>query len=147
MNNAVSPPVDPGSPGSGVAHRLGFAPEQVVQEFGYDSDVDDEFRFAVEEVCGTEIEDDDYTGVADAVVLWWRTGDGDLGDALVDMVGVLEDGGFVVLLTPKATGEEVDASDIDEAAVTAGLHSAGTFTPSSEWRAHKLVAPRSKVRR
>ena len=44
---------------------------------------------------------------ADAVLLWWRDGDGDLGDALVDMVGVLDDGGFVVLLTPKAVVEEV----------------------------------------
>ncbi|WP_377643147.1 DUF3052 domain-containing protein [Oryzobacter terrae] len=147
MNNAVPPPVDPGSSGSGVAQRLGFARDQVVQEFGYDTDVDDDFRFAVEDVCGAEVEDEDYTGAADAVLLWWREGDGDLGDALVDMVGVLEDGGFVVLLTPKATGEEVEASDIDEAAVTAGLHAAGTFNPSSEWRAHKLVAPKAKARR
>ena len=66
---------------------------------------------------------------------------------LITVVLAFVIGGFVVLLTPKAAGEEVDASDIDEAAVTAGLHSAGTFTPSSEWRAHKLVAPRSKVRR
>ena len=74
----------------------------MVQEFGYDSDVDDEFRYAVEDHCGSEIEDEDYTGGADAVLLWFRDGDGDLGDALVDMVGVLDDGGFVVLLTPKA---------------------------------------------
>jgi hypothetical protein len=147
VNNAVPPPADPGSSGAGVAQRLGFARDQVVQEFGWDSDVDDDFRFAVEDVCGAEVEDEDFTGAADAVLLWWREGDGDLGDALVDMVGVLEDGGFVVLLTPKATGEEVDASDIDEAAVTAGLHAAGTFNPSSQWRAHKLVAPRVKARR
>ena len=74
-------------------------------------------------------------------------GDGDLGDALVDMVGVLDDGGFVVLLTPKLTGDEVDPSDIDEAAVTAGLHTAGTFNAAVDWRAHKLVAPRTRVRR
>ncbi len=147
VNNAVPPPADPGSTGSGAAQRLGFAPEQVVQEFGWDDDVDDEFRLAVEDVCGAEMEDDDYTGVADAVLLWFRGGDGDLGDALVDMVGVLEDGGFVVLLTPKSSGEEVDASEIDEAAVTAGLHSAGTFNPSPDWRAHKLVSPKSKARR
>ena len=147
MNNAVPPPADPGSSGAGVVQRLGFARDQVVQEFGWDTDVDDDFRFAVEDVCGAEVEDEDFTGGADAVLLWWREGDGDLGDALVDMVGVLEDGGFVVLLTPKATGEEVDASDIDEAAVTAGLHAAGTFNPSAQWRAHKLVAPRVKARR
>ena len=142
MNSPAPPPVDPGATGPVAVERLGFARDQVVQEFGYDSDVDDEFRYAVEDVCGS-----DYTGGADAVLLWWREGDGDLGDALVDMVGVLEDGGFVVLLTPKAVGDEVDASDIDEAAVTAGLHTAGTFNASPGWRAHKLVAPRTKVRR
>lgn len=143
MNTPAPPPVDPGSSGAGVVERLGFARDHVVQEFGYDADVDDDFRFAVEDVCGAEMEDDDYTGAADAVLLWFRQDDGDLGDALVDMVGVLGDGGFVVLLTPKNGGGEVDPSDIDEAAVTAGLHLAGTFNASSGWRAHKLVAPRN----
>jgi len=146
VNTPAPPPSDP-SPGGSVVERLGFTRDQVVQEFGYDSDVDDEFRFAVEDHCGAETEDEDYTGGADAVLLWYREGDGDLGDALVDMVGVLDDGGFVVLLTPKAAGEEVDPSDIDEAAVTAGLHTAGTFNVAADWRAHKLVAPRTRVRR
>ncbi len=142
MNTPAPPPVDPGSSGPGAVERLGFGRDQVVQEFGYDADVDDDFRFAVEDACGGELEDDDYTGAADAVLLWFREDDGDLGDALVDMVGVLEEGGFVVLLTPKNNGGEVDPADIDEAAVTAGLHLAGTFNPSASWRAHKLVAPK-----
>jgi hypothetical protein len=147
VNTPAPPSVDPGANGSSAVERLGFARDQVVQEFGYDADVDDDFRFAVEDACGAEIEDEDYTGGADAVLLWWREGDGDLGDALVDMVGVLDDGGFVVLLTPKATGDEVDPSEIDEAAVTAGLHAAGTLNVSPQWRAHRLVAPRARVRR
>ncbi len=53
----------------------------------------------------------------------------------------------MVLLTPKAAGDEVDPSDIDEAAVTAGMHSAGTFHAAPQWRAHKLVAPKTRVRR
>ena len=143
MNTPAPPPVDPGSNGASAVDRLGFARDQVVQEFGYDVDVDDQFRFAVEDTCGAELEDEDYTGVADAVLLWFREDDGDLGDALVDMVGVLEEGGFVVLLTPRTDGGEVDPSEIDEAAVTAGLHLAGTFSPSPQWRAHKLVAPKT----
>ena len=119
----------------------------MVQEFGYDSDVDDTFRTAVEEVCGAEMEDDEYTGVADAVLLWFREEDGDLGDALVDMVGVLEEVGFVVLLTPRGDDGEIDPSEIDEAAVTAGLHLAGTFNASPVWRANKLVAPKANGRR
>ncbi|MBM6403645.1 DUF3052 domain-containing protein [Phycicoccus sp. CSK15P-2] len=145
MNTPAPPPVDPGSAGSGAVERLGFARELVVQEFGYDTDVDDAFRLAVEGACGAEMEDDEYTGVADAVLLWFRPEDGDLGDALVDMVGVLDDGGFVVLLTPRGE-DEVDPSDIDEAAVVTGLHLAGTFNAADDWRAHKLVAPKSARR-
>ena len=52
MNTPAPPPVDPGLNGSTAVARLGFTRDQVVQEFGYDSDVDDEFRFAVEDLCG-----------------------------------------------------------------------------------------------
>lgn len=126
--------------------RLGFAGGMVVQEFGYDEDVADAFRFAVEDACGSELEDEDYTGPADAVLLWWRDGDGDLTDVLVDMVTVLDDGGFVVLLTPRGAGE-VDASEVDEAAETAGLHSSGACTLDEDWRAVRLVSPKSRGRR
>ena len=143
--NTPAPPVDPGSTGNGVVDRLGFVQDQVVQEFGYDTDVDDAFRDAVEGACGAPMEDDEYTGAADAVLLWFRPEDGDLGDALVDMVGVLEEGGFVVLLTPRGD-DEVDPTDIDEAAVVTGLHLSGTFNASDDWRAHKLVAPKGPRR-
>ena len=82
--------------------RLGFVPQQVVQEYGYDSDVDDAFRFAVEDLIGSELEDEDFTGAADAAVLWWRADDGDLADGLVDVIGTLSVGGFVIVLTPRA---------------------------------------------
>ncbi len=128
--------------------RLGFAADQIVQEFGYDADVDNDFRFAVEDACGGELEDEDYTGGADAVLLWWRDGDGDLGEALIDMAGVVEEGGFVVLLVPRLGADgSVDAADIDEGATTAGLHTTGTFPVGDRWRASRLVAPRSRVRR
>ena len=145
MNNPAPSPTDAAS--DGAAERLGIARDRVVQEFGYDTDADDTFRFAVEDLCGAELEDEDYTGVSDAVLLWFRRGDGDLVDALVDMVGSLDEGGFVVLLTPKGTSEQVEASEIDEAAVTAGLHEGGTFQVGASWRAHKLVAPRATGRR
>src|SRR5664280_2387086 len=104
--------------------KLGFAAGKVVQEFGYDHDVDDDFRLAIEELCGSELEEEDYADVADAVVLWWREDDGDLADALVDGLTNLTEGGFIVLLTPKAGRVgHVDASDIQEATLTAGLHS------------------------
>ena len=74
--------------------KLGFAPGQVVQEIGYDSDVDDDLRIAIEDVIGSELEDEDYGNVADAVTLWWREDDGDLTDALVDALTNLADRGL-----------------------------------------------------
>ena len=38
-----------------VAGKLGIEPGMVVQELGWDSDIDDEVRNAVEERCGDEL--------------------------------------------------------------------------------------------
>lgn len=147
MNPPAPPPADPGSSGSGVVERLGFARDQVVQEFGYDSDVDDEFRYAVEDVCGGEIEDDDYTGGADAVLLWWRDDDGDLVDALVDSLTDLAAGGVIWLLTPKVgRPNAVDAADVTEAAPVAGLAVTTTAAVSKDWTATRLAAPKTPGR-
>lgn len=145
MNTPAPPPADPGAEGPAGVGRLGFAAEQIVQEFGWAEDVDDDFRFAVEDVIGSDLEDEDYTGETDAVLLWWRSDDGDLTDALVDLVVVLGEAGFVLALTPKDRGGgAVDPAEIDEAATTAGLHTAGAFNASPSWRATKLVAPRTR---
>jgi hypothetical protein len=147
LNSPAAPADTHRQEGPDAPARLGFAPEQVVQEFGYDDDVDTDFRFAIEDVVGSELEDEDYTGGADVALLWWRAGDGDLTDALVDMVGVLEDGGAVVLLTPKpGRPETVDASEIEEAATTTGLRGSGAVTVG-DWRAMRLASPRSAGRK
>lgn len=127
--------------------KLGFAPGQVVQELGYDSDVDDELRFAIEDVTTTDLEDEDYADVADAALIWFRDGDDDLVDTLVDALTNLADGGFLVLCTPKAgRPDHVEASDIEESALTAGLHPAGTANVSRHWMTTRLVAPRGRRR-
>lgn len=124
--------------------RLGLALGQVVQEYGWDDDVDEDLRSAVEEVVGSELEDEDYTGVADAALMWWRDGDGDLTDALVDTLGTLEDGGAIILLTPRpGQDDEVDPSEVDEAAKTAGLHTSGSTMCSDTWVATRLAARRT----
>lgn len=129
---------------SGPAAKLGFVAGQVVQEFGWDSDVDDEFRFAVEDITTTDLEDEDYSGVADGVIMWWRDDDGDLTDALVDALTTLAEGGTIALLTPKPGREgEVDPSEIEEAAVTSGLHSSGSVNACADWLATRLVAPKT----
>jgi hypothetical protein len=132
---------------NGSVAKLGFAAEQVVQEFGYDRDVDDDFRLAIEGLCGSELVDEDYADVADAVVVWWREEDGDLIDALVDALTNLAEGGFVLLLTPKSGRDgHVDASDIQEAALTAGLHASGSTNVARDWTGSRLVAPKSARR-
>ncbi len=118
-----------------------------MQEFGYDDDVADDLRLAIEDVIGSELEDDDYDGVADAVLLWWRDGDGDLIDDVMDALTTLADGGFVVLVTPKVgRPDHVDASDVEEAARTAGLHASGSAGAGADWNATRLVAPKTPRR-
>ncbi|GAA1896997.1 DUF3052 domain-containing protein [Streptantibioticus ferralitis] len=129
------------------ASRLGFEPGQVVQEIGYDEDVDHELREGIEAIIGQDLVDEDYDDVADAVLLWFRDEDGDLTDALVDTVGLIDDGGVVWLMTPK-TGRDgyVETSDISEAAQTAGLSQGKSISAAKDWTGSRLVAPKSGKR-
>ncbi|MGW0363322.1 DUF3052 domain-containing protein [Streptomyces sp. NPDC002990] len=130
-----------------LAARLGFQSEQVVQEIGYDDDVDQEFRDAIEEHIGTDLVDEDFDDVADAVLLWFREDDGDLTDTLVDATELVEDGALILLLTPK-TGRSgyVEASDISEAAETAGLSQTRSISVGKEWAATKMVTPKTAAK-
>ena len=128
----------------GVVTRLGLQQGNVVQEFGWDDDVDEAVRTAIEDVVDSELLDEDSDDVADAVVLWWRDDDGDLVDALVDALGNLADRGAVLLLTPKAGRDgHVEPSEIVEAALAAGLHGTSTSAASADWSFTRLVAPRT----
>ena len=89
---------------SNYARRLGIEKEQVVQELGWDTDTDDDIRADVEDACGGELLDEDADDVIDVVLLWWRDGDGDLVDALMDAITPLADDGVIWVLTPK-TGQ------------------------------------------
>ena len=124
--------------GAGAA-RLGFAAGQVVQEFGYGDDVDQDLRSGIEEVIGSELVDEEYDEVTDGVVLWWRDDDGDLTDALVDVRASLEDGGLIWVFTRKlGRSGHVDHSDIEDAATTAGLHATSTLSIAVDWSATRL---------
>ncbi|OKK08102.1 MULTISPECIES: DUF3052 domain-containing protein [unclassified Streptomyces] len=126
------------------AAKLGFEPGQVVQEIGYDDDVEQELREAIEAVIGQDLVDEDYDDVADAVLLWFRDEDGDLTDALVDAIGLIEEGGEIWLLTPK-TGRDgyIEPSDINEAAQTAGLSQTRSISIGKDWSGHRLVTPKA----
>jgi hypothetical protein len=138
----------------GLAERLGIEPGQVVQVVGAEEPerVDTDLLDDVATRTGTDlIYGDDSDDVVDVVILWWREGDGDLVDALVDSLTNLGDNGVVWLLTPKAgRAGHVEPSDIDEAAPTAGLSSTRSTSAAPEWSGTRLVAPkasRAKQRR
>ena len=102
--------------------RLGLKTDMVVQELGWDEDVDDELRIQIEDAIDGDMVDGDYGNVVEAVILWWRDDDGDLVDGLVDSLTDLVEGGFIWLLTPKiGRPGAVDAADVAEAAEVAGL--------------------------
>ena len=129
--------------GHAPATRLGIQPGHVVQEIGYDDDCDQELREAIARQKDTELVDEDYDDVVDVVLLWWRDGDGDLVDALVDALTPLADGGYIWLLTPKAGRDgHVEPSEINESAPTAGLQQTSTVNAGKDWTAARLVTPR-----
>ena len=124
--------------------RLGLSRGDVVQEFGWDEDVDDDLRMQIEDAVDGDLVDGDYGNVVDAVLLWWREDDGDLVDSLVDALTDLADGGVIWLLTPKVGRPgEVEAADITEAAPVAGLAVTTTMSISPDWTATRLVAPKT----
>jgi hypothetical protein len=128
-----------------LAERLGIKPGHVVQEIGYDDDTDDQLRESVEAIEGAELVDEDYDDVVDGVMLWWRDGDGDLTEALIDALTPLADGGYILLLTPK-TGREghVEPSEIGEAAPAAGLAQTSTVSAGRNWSSTRLVTPKAR---
>ncbi len=138
----------------GLAEKLGIEPGAVVQVVGADPDsdvpADTSLLDDVAARAGTElVMTDDSDDVVDVVLLWWREGDGDLVDALVDSLTNLADNGVVWLLTPKAgRAGHVEPSDIDEAAPTAGLSSTRSTSAAPDWSGTRLVSPRAskKVR-
>ena len=125
------------------AGRLGFRTGQVVQEFGYDDDVDEALRASVEALTGNELADEDAQDVVDAAIYWWREDDGDLVDALVDALTNLADGGVIWLLTPKSGRPgHVEPSEIEDAGPNAGPHATSSNLGCQDWTGTRLATPR-----
>lgn len=128
----------------GVAERLGIQSDMVVQELGWDVDVDDDVRAAIEEVLGAELLDEDSDEIVDVVLLWWRDEDGDLADTLVDARTPLADNGVIWVFTPK-TGRDghVEPSEINEAANAVGLAQTSNISVSDDWAATRLATAKA----
>jgi hypothetical protein len=146
----MSSPKDRNSASSGPrtgGSALGLTNGLVVQEIGYDEDVDFDLREAIEDAVGAELVDEDWDDVTDVVLIWWRDGDGDLTDVIVDALTPLEDGGLVWVLTPKpGRSGYVEPSEISEAADIAGLHATSTVSIGGDWAGTRLAA-RGRQRR
>ena len=132
---------------SASVDRLGLTPGELILEVGYDSDCDDQLRLAIEAKIETTLLTGHLDEVVDAVILWWRDGDGDLVDDLVDGLTYLRENGPIWLLTPKVgIAGHVEPSDIQDAAPTAGLTQTVSFLVAPNWTATKLVARKSAKR-
>lgn len=122
--------------------KLGFRPGQVVQELGWDEDVDEELRQDVMDAIDGEMVEDSIDAV-DIVWLWLRSDDGDVTDGLVDAMRDLSDDGFIMLVTPKlGRPGTIDAADLADGAETAGMVLTSTYDVGEDWQAHKVVRPR-----
>ena len=120
---------------------MGFAKDDLVLEVGLDSDCDSTIRDQIMGITGTTFLEDAASEVVDAVVLWWRDGDGDLVDELVDALTYLSEAGPIWVLTPKlGRPYHVEPSEIQDAAPTAGLSQTSTIPISKDWTATRLVA-------
>jgi len=100
---------------------MGFAKDDLVLEVGLDSDCDSTIRDQIMGITGTTFLEDAASEVVDAVVLWWRDGDGDLVDELMDALTYLSETGPIWVLVPKAGRDlHVEPSDIQDAAPIQG---------------------------
>jgi hypothetical protein len=112
----------------------------IVMESGYDDDADEELRDGIAEQIGGDLVDEDTDEVVDVVLLWYRDGDGDLTDTLVDSIAPLADDGYIWLLTPKRGRDGyVEPSEIAEAASIAGLSQTSISTVGDDWSGARLV--------
>ena len=123
---------------------MGFEPGELVLEIGRGTDSDDALRSEITSITGTALIEDETDEVVDGVIIWWRDGDGDLEDELVDALTYLSESGSIWVLTPKVGREgHVEPSDIQDAAPTAGLSLTSTMQVSKDWNATRLVARKS----
>lgn len=127
--------------------RLGWVRGDLILEVGSRSDCDQELRLAIEAKIGSSLLTGDLDEVVDGVILWWREGDRDLVDELVDGLTYLSENGSIWLLTPKVgIAGHVEPSDIQDSAPTAGLTQTVSFLVAPNWTATKLVARKSAKR-
>jgi hypothetical protein len=126
---------------------MGFAAGELILEVGYGPDCDEVLRSEISKITGTTLIEGQTTDVVDAVLLWWRDGDGDLVDELMDALTYLSETGPIWVLTPKVGRDgHVEPSDIQDAAPIAGLSQTSTIALAKDWAGTRLVARKAGKR-
>jgi hypothetical protein len=126
---------------------MGLAKDDLVLEVGQDSDCDSTLRDQLMAITGTQFLEGSTSEVVDAVIIWWREGDGDLVDELMDGLTYLSETGPIWVLTPKVGRDgHVEPSDIQDAAPIAGLSVTSTIALAKDWTATRLVARKAGKR-
>jgi len=130
-----------------VPTRMGLAKDDLVLEVGLDTDCDSTLRDQLMAITGTQFLEGSTSEVVDAVILWWREGDGDLVDELMDGLTYLSETGPIWVLTPKVGRDgHVEPSEIQDAAPIAGLSVTSTIALAKDWTATRLVARKAGKR-
>ena len=126
---------------------MGFEPGELVLEIGRGADSDQSLRAFISQITGTALIEDETNEVVDGVIIWWREGDGELEDELVDALTYLSESGSIWILTPKAGRDgHVEPSDIQDAAPNVGLSQTSTISVAPDWSATRLVARKTAKR-
>ena len=126
---------------------MGLAKDDLVLEVGHDSDCDPTLRDQLMGITGTQFLEGSTSEVVDAVIIWWRDGDGDLVDELMDALTYLSETGPIWVMTPKVGRDgHVEPSDIQDAAPIAGLSQTSTLAVANDWTATRLVARKAGKR-
>ena len=126
---------------------MGFAKGDLISEIGYAADCDDSLRAKIKGITDTEFIQTDPTEVIDGVIIWWRDGDGDLIDELMDALTFLSETGPIWVMTPKmGRPNYVEASEIQDAAPIAGLSVTSSIAVANDWTATRLVARKAGKR-
>ncbi|GAA1396746.1 DUF3052 domain-containing protein [Luteococcus peritonei] len=125
---------------------MALSEAMVVQEIGWDTDVDEDLRNQVMDAIDADLIEDALEAV-DMVLLWWRSDDGDVVDGLVDSLTDLSDTGVIWLLTPKVGREGyIEPADLAEGVQTAGLAQTTIANLAADWQGIKLVRPKGSVK-
>jgi hypothetical protein len=126
---------------------MGFKEGDLILEVGRTSDCDESLREQVCAITKSQFVDSDFQEVVDGVIIWWRDGDGDLVDELMDALTYLSETGPIWVLTPKVGRDgHVEPSDIQDAAPTAGLSQTSSLSIAPDWSATRLVARKAGKR-